>query len=270
LQILDTAQAISGFLVDVALSPAQVLPDNWQWVWAALLTGVGLTGLWQRLLSLSRLRSALSRAWTGLLMVWLFRHEPGAAAHAQVRALRASLSLLFWLLLPGVVSMAIAAPFLVHLQPRYGYRPLTPGDSIVVHVTCADAAAAGRLQMDWPDAAGKVEVLIHEPATASVVARLATVGPGHSLLLVSTGGAAVSVPVSVGLPPTAVELGPSLLLSTGIVHILIGYAPVSWSWWLLFGCVSCVGAAGVWLLGLGFAAYRRYLPLPRDRTVPAA
>ncbi len=249
--ILDTVQDIAGLVVDGALWPARALPDNWQWVWAALLTGAGLTALWQRLLSRSRLQAALSRAWTGLLAVWLFRHEPGAAARAQVRALRANLSLLLWLLLPGVVSMAIAAPFLVHLQPRYGYRALTPGDSIVVHFTCADAAAAGRLQIDWPDTAGNVDVLVHEPATASVVARLATVRRGHSQLLVSTGGAAVSVPVSVGLPPTAVELGPSSLpKNSGVVHISIGYAPVSWRWWLLFGCVSCVGAAGIWLLGL--------------------
>jgi len=265
LEVVDTVQAVTGALVNVALWPGGMLPATFEWVWAALLSGAALTMLWRRLQSPQRVQRVLSRAWSGLLAVWLFRHEPRAAARAQMRALGANLTLLFWLLLPMAISIAVAAPFLLQLQPRFGYRPLSPGDSIVAHFVCVDAAAAARLQVDWPGAGGAVEVLVHEPATAAVVTRLAAAQAGRHQLRVTTGGPTMYVPVSVALPPAAAVFdGGQLPEGSGLVRVTLAYAPVSWRWWLLFGCVSCLGAAAVWGLPRVGAIFRN----PRDRTVP--
>lgn len=273
---IESVHAVVSVLVDAALWPGQLLPESWRWVWAALLTGGGLTVLWRRLQSPQRLQRALSRAWTGLLEVWLFRHEPVAAARAQVRALRANLSLLLLLSLPVVLSVALSAPLLVHLQARYGYGWLHPGETLVVHFDCTTTAAATRLLVDWPGAAGQVEAVVRDPASARAVARLGARRPGHHLLLVSAGGPQVQVPVSVGLSPRAVCLGGGLLErllhpggatlpeDTGLRRITLGYEPVSWSWWLLFGCVSSLGALATWAMARMRAMFRH----PRRRTVP--
>lgn len=257
---LETAHAAVGILIDGLLWPGRLLCVDWEWVWAALLTGAVLSLLWSRLQSPGRLQIQFSQAWAGLLAVWLFRHEPMAAARAQVRALRSNLLLLFWLLLPVAISVALSSPLFVHLQARYGYQVLRSGETIVVHFDCTDAAAASRLRVDGPGAAIQVEAVVREPAKNAAVARVRARRDGHHQLLISTGGVQVPVPVSVGLPPRAVMLGGGLaerllqpggrVLSSdmGLTRITLAYEPAAWRWWLWFGGVSCVGACGA--LGL--------------------
>ncbi len=251
---IDSVHTVFGVLLDVALWPGTSLPSGWQWVWASLLSGAALALLWRRLQSSRRLEVLASQAWAGLLAVWLFRHEPGAAARAQVDALRANLVLLFWSLLPVAASFLLAFPFLIQLQARYGYQWLHPGDTLIVRFDCTDADTANRVQVDWPGTAGTVEAVVREPAVSAVVARLGVRESGHHHVLASASGRPVPVPVSVDLPPRAVMLGGEwgerllypggqpLSKRSGLTRITLAYEPVSWRRWLLFGCANCVGA----------------------------
>ena len=257
---LETAHAAVGILIDGLLWPGRALSVDWEWVWAALLTGAVLALLWNRLQSPQKLQTHFSQAWAGLLAVWLFRHEPMAAARAQVRALQSNLWLLFWLLLPVGICVALSSPLFVHLQARYGYQVLRSGETVVVHFDCTDAAAASRLQVAGPGVAAQIEAVVREPARNAAVARVRAQRDGRHQLQVSTGGVQVQVPVSVGLPPRVVMLGGGLVErllqpgtsvlppDIGLTRIRLAYEPAAWRWWLWFGGVSCVGACGA--LGL--------------------
>ena len=268
LYLVDRVHAITGAIMDVLLWPGQGLPAGWDWIWAALLTGAGMTVLWRKLQSRQRLQHGQDQSWAGLLEVWLFRHEPSAAARAQLRALRANLALLFWVLLPAVLTVGVSAPLLTHLQVRYGFSAWQAGETLLLHVECSDADELRQLRLEWPDDSGQIETVILEPATTTAVARLRAGTTGRHDLLISVGDVTTRVPISVGLTPDWVDAGgglserllypggPQLTQEAGIRRIRLGHSSVSWRFWLLFGCVSLLGAVTTWGVPLASAMFR--------------
>jgi hypothetical protein len=258
LYVVDRVHAIIGAVIDILLWPGQGLSAGWDWIWAALLAGAGMTALWGKLQSRRRLQHGQDQSWAGLLEVWLFRHEPSAAARAQLRALRANLALLFWVLLPAVLTVVVSVPLLTHLQVRYGFSAFQEGDTLLLHVECRHADELRQLRIEWPGDAGQIEAVVHEPSTSTAVARLRAGTTGRHDLLISVGDVTTRVPISVGLTPEWVNGGgglyehllypggPQLTQETGIWRISLGHVAVSWRFWMLFGCVSFLGAVATW------------------------
>lgn len=253
--MIGSLHAALATVTDVLLWPAGQLPADYRWVWAALLIGACTGLLWCWLARPAQIQVAAAAAWAGLLEIWLYRHEPSAAARSQVRGLLSNLRLLFAVLAPAMVCLALTVPLLLQVQARYGYQPAPAGGTLLATIVCDNPAAVDELTVRWRSA-GQVEALVREPARPGLVARLGLPRTGVHDLEVAQGGQTVVVSVAVGETPLQTTIGGSALerllqvrptgLPTGIRKIHLSFAMQPWTWWLQFVIIASLAAAATW------------------------
>lgn len=250
--LIDALHAGVEACLWLALWPASHLPPGLQWVWAAALSGAVLMAIWHRLQSPRRLQLAWSAAWAQLLGVWLFRQDPGAAAKAQLRALAANSRLLLRVLWPAVATLFLTAPVLVQLHGLYGHEPWLPQADMTMHLQFANPGTMQHARLEWVGDGGVVDVVVREPARASATARLRALRRGQHAVRITAGEHMIEIPVSVSEPPVVVRLGVDagdrfwyggLPIEGPLQQVRLAYTPASWRSLLLFGAVSCLGAA---------------------------
>jgi hypothetical protein len=143
-----------------------------------------------------------NRITAGILEIRLFRDDLRTVFRAQLDILRHSLTYMrlslvpmLWVILPMILLM-------IQLQFHYGYRPLDPGESVIVRATLADGFPADDAELSLStDGALEVETpLLWLPEQKQASWRIRAREKGRHELRVRSGGRDLLKPLTVGRP----------------------------------------------------------------------
>jgi hypothetical protein len=119
---------------DLLLRPLGALQPVWGLAAAAVLAGVAMVWLFGKVSNQRRIRTLKRTAKGRLLEMWIFRDNLRVVLVAQGRLLWDTGKYALCSAQALLVVMIPVVPIMVQLQARYGWRPLSPGESTILKV----------------------------------------------------------------------------------------------------------------------------------------
>jgi hypothetical protein len=133
-----------------------------------------------------------------LLEVRLFQDHLGVVWAAYGKLLRATVSYLGWSLLPLLVVALPVTILIAQMESRLGFRPLLPGESVLLVVRVDSPEAVDRVTFHFPEGVVETAPLVRIPAERRVVARIETRLAGRSEIQVGEDAAQASKEITTG------------------------------------------------------------------------
>lgn len=119
--------------------PFKEIAPMWGLVWIALLTAVLALLIYRYFSAQESIRRAKDRMKAHILEMRLFQQDPVLMGRAVRSALRSNLSYLRFNLKPFLFMFIPVVLILIQMEARFGFRPLQPGDSVLVRTFWASA-----------------------------------------------------------------------------------------------------------------------------------
>ncbi len=133
--------------------PFRDLHTTWGLLWIALITAVVALLVYRFLSNQEAIRAVKNRLKAHLLEARLFQHDPVLMGRAVLSLLKSNGRYLSLNLKPFLFMLVPVVLILIHMEARYGFRPLHVGDSVVVR-TFWETGPSGSLE----DAAPHLDV----------------------------------------------------------------------------------------------------------------
>jgi hypothetical protein len=195
--------AVNGALVklfDVLFLPFARLHPWWGMVFISLLAGLFMLWIFKRFSNQRAIRLTKDRIKAHLLEFRLYKDNPAATGRAFGLILLQNLRYLSLTLRPLLVMIVPLALILAQLNARFGFRPLEPGESVLLKARTAEGVSllqseitidsGARLAVETPP------LRIEEER--EVDWRLRAVSPGGGFVAIRLGGEDFSKSIQVG------------------------------------------------------------------------
>ncbi len=134
--------AFLGTLLDGLIYPFRDVHPLVSLTILAVLTAMGMLAMFRVTSNQQRLQEVKRRIQASLFEIRLFNDDPRAIFRAQWDILRQNVIYLALTIVPMLCMLPALVPVLIHLDYRYGYADLRPGDEAVVMVTLSDSWSA--------------------------------------------------------------------------------------------------------------------------------
>jgi hypothetical protein len=188
-----------GRLLDGLLFPLRGLPAEVGIVLWSLVTAVAMLLVVKRTSNQAALAEVKRRIHAGLFEIRLFNDDLPAMLRAQLQILRHNGRYLLLSLPPLVVMIVPFGILVAHLQGFYGYRPVAPGEEVLVRAAVAPAGSARPvLALEVPDGLSVATPAVWAPALHEVAWRLVAERPGRYELRFSVDGHPFTKSLTVG------------------------------------------------------------------------
>jgi hypothetical protein len=135
--------AALGTLLDGVIYPFRDVHPLVSLTILALLTAMGMLVAFRVTSNQPKLEQVKRRIQASLFEIRLFNDDPRAILRAQADILRHNAVYLGLTVVPMLCMVPILVPVLIHLDQRYGYADLRPGDEAVVTVTLSGPGDGG-------------------------------------------------------------------------------------------------------------------------------
>lgn len=123
-----------GKVFDLALSPFARLNPFWGLAFASLITGAVMVFIFKYISNQEAIRRAKARVRGFFLEVWIYKHEFRTVMGSVGRILKANFKYMRYAVAPLLVMIIPVVLIMVHLNLRYGYRPLNLNETAVLTV----------------------------------------------------------------------------------------------------------------------------------------
>ena len=125
---------------DQIMSPWASLSPLWTLALFSLVTGLLMLLVFRYTSDQERIRVTKNGIKAHLLELWLFQNHPGIMLSAQARLLRLNGRYLRLGLKPMIIMSVPLAFLVISLDGWFGYRPLRPGEDVILSVEVRDGA----------------------------------------------------------------------------------------------------------------------------------
>lgn len=186
---MGSLQLISS-VFDLIMAPFQSMPPLWALSLFSLLAGLLMLLIFRYTSNQQRIRETKNGIKAHLLELWLFRDDPRIMISAQWQLLRLNGRYMKLALQPMIVMIVPMALILIFLEGWFGYRPLQPGEAVIVSVQVSDGEI-GLLERASLRASNGVVVEtppLRIPLTKEVDWRIQANGPGIHKVSVDLSG----------------------------------------------------------------------------------
>lgn len=186
---MGSLQLISS-VFDLIMAPFQSMPLLWTLSLFSLLAGLLMLLIFRYTSNQQRIRETKNGIKAHLLELWLFRDDPRIMISAQWQLLRLNGRYMKLALKPMIVMIVPMALILISLEGWFGYRPLQPGEAVIVSVQVSDGEI-GLLERASLRASNGVMVEtppLRIPLTKEVDWRIQANGPGIHKVSVDLSG----------------------------------------------------------------------------------
>ncbi len=139
--ILNAIHAV----LDVFFIPFEAIAPFWGMLAISLVTGVLMLIVYKYTSNQDALAQVKDRIKAHLLEAWIYREDVAVMLRAQLSVLRANLKYVALNLKPLAVMIIPVVIILVHLNFRYGMRPLKPGEETVVKSVRQEVVTAEKM-----------------------------------------------------------------------------------------------------------------------------
>ncbi len=197
---MDLFNRIITALFDVLLYPFGTLEPVWGLVLVSVVTGAAMVWIFGRISNQQRVRTLKAAMKGHLLEVWIFREQLRNVLKAEGRVLRDTGKYLLCSLPAFVVLMIPVVVIMIHLQARYGCRPLLAGEHALVKVFLAEPFAenSADVKLQVPEGLVLETPALRIPRCREVDFRVGAARPGRYQLDVEVPGETVTKSVEVG------------------------------------------------------------------------
>ncbi|MBI4488595.1 MAG: hypothetical protein HY694_05880 [Deltaproteobacteria bacterium] len=134
---MGSLQFISN-LFDLIMSPFQSISPLWALSLFSLLAGLLMLLIFRYTSDQKRIKETKNGIKAHLLELWLFRDDPWIMISAQWQLLRLNGRYMRLALKPMLVMIVPMALILISLEGWFGYRPLQPGEAVIISVQVGD------------------------------------------------------------------------------------------------------------------------------------
>jgi hypothetical protein len=135
---MQTFQFLLSYGFDSLLRPFQTIPPFWALIPFSILTSILLLLIFRYTSDQQQIRITKDTIKAYILELWLFRDDPRILLSAQGRILRLNCRYLALAMKPMLVSLIPVALLLSTLDGWFGFRPLLPGEEVIVSVQADD------------------------------------------------------------------------------------------------------------------------------------
>ena len=198
LTIASFISAALTLVVDLLLVPLSVLGQLGSLAALAVLTGVLMLWVYKRVSNQEAIRRHKKQAMGNLLAVRLFPDDLGVFLKLQGRILGATLRYASHSLKPLAVLFVPVVLLLIQLDGRYGVRPLALGETALLKLEVADAAALASVSLASGDGVDIETSAVRIPSQRQAVWRLRATRAGDHELAVTVGDVTLTKRVVVG------------------------------------------------------------------------
>ena len=183
-----------GAVFDLLVLPFQSLPSVVGLTVISLLVSVGMLVGFRRTSDQHALDQVKRRIHAGVYEIRLFRDDLRTMFAAQIGIFRATMTYFRLSLVPMLWMMMPIVLVVIHLQFRYGYAPLEPGQSVLVEVELTEDAAdrvtaanGAGLSLEVPQGVRVETAAVWIPSLREAGWRIAVDQPGAHELVVRVG-----------------------------------------------------------------------------------
>lgn len=131
--------------LDVFFIPFEAIAPFWGMLAVSLVTGVLMLVVYKYTSNQDALARVKDRIKAHLLEAWIYREDVAVMLRAQVSVLRANFKYVALNMKPLAVMIIPVVIILVHLNFRYGMRPIRPGEETVVKSVRKEAVTADKM-----------------------------------------------------------------------------------------------------------------------------
>lgn len=192
---------LTGAFVDGLLWPLHGLPAAVGLAFISLITAIGILLIYRAVSDQPGITAVRRSIVAAILEMRLFRDDLVVVFRAQGRVLRHSLRYFGYSLKPLAWMIVPLFLLLAQLQHVYGYRPLDPGDSVIVRVELGNeafAATAGDIVLEGGDGVVVETPALRIPTLHEVDWRITAGVPGRHTITVRVGESEVMKQVDIG------------------------------------------------------------------------
>lgn len=187
---MTVVNAIMTAIFDALLRPFSGVSPWYGIAVVSLLTSVVMLFVFRYTSNQRAIRQAKDRIRAHLLEVRLYRDDVGVLLRAQKDILLNNLRYLGHSLVPLAAMIVPVVLILVQLNAHYGYRPLQPGESVILAATFRPGADldAESPRLVVPDGLRVETPALHIPALAEVDWRIGAERPDRYTVRIAVGG----------------------------------------------------------------------------------
>jgi uncharacterized membrane protein (DUF106 family) len=199
---------VGNLLVDAILFPFRGLAPVWGLTALSLVTGVAFLFVFKWTSNQAGIADAKQKVKAHLLELRLYAHDMVLTFRAQRDLFVANLRYIRHTLRPMILLLVPVILLLVHLDVRYGLRPLAVGETTLLRVRLSPAAPAGaEPTLTLPPGLALDAPPLRIPPEREFCYRLKATSPGDHRVQVAVGGAVVpkSLQVEGALAPLSSE-----------------------------------------------------------------
>jgi len=205
-----------NLLVDGVLFPFRGLAPAWGLTALSLVTGLLFLFVFKWTSDQSGIADAKQRVKAHLLELRLYAHDMVLTMRAQKDLFLANFGYIRHSLRPMLILLVPVVLLLVHLDVRYGFRPLEVGETTLLRVRLSPAAPAGaEPKLTLPAGLALDAPVLRIQAEREFCYRLKAIEPGDHQIQVGVGqeSAAKSLRVGGGLAALSLEIRQPSLFS---------------------------------------------------------
>lgn len=207
---------VGNFLVDAMLFPFRGLDPAWGLAAVSLVTGLLFLFVFKWTSNQAGIADAKQKVKAHLLELRLYAHDMALTFRAQRDLFAANLRYIRHTLRPMIVLLVPVVLLLVHLDVRYGLRPLAVGETTLLRVRLSPAAPAGvEPKLTLPAGVTLDAPPLRIPPEREFCYRLRAAAAGDHRVQVGVGAAAAAKSLQVGGPlaPLSAEIRQPSLFS---------------------------------------------------------
>jgi uncharacterized membrane protein (DUF106 family) len=190
--------ALMSRTLDVLLAPFRHLPPIAGLTVVSLVTAVAIMLVFRATSHQQKLVDVKRRIAAALFEIRLFNDDLGAVFRAQAELLRHNATYLRLSLVPMLWMFVPIAILVAHLEFRYGYTGLTPGEPVLFKVTLRDGASGSGAVLEAPPAIRVLTPAAWFPASKEVAWRIEAATPGEYELTARIGAERFTKSLEVG------------------------------------------------------------------------
>jgi len=135
---MDSLQLLPSKLIELALSPFESISPLWVLSLVSVMTGLLMLLIFRYTSDQQRIRETKNAIKAHLLELWLFRDDLRIMLSAQGQILRLNGRYLRLAMKPMMFLILPVALLLISLEAWFGYRPLRPGEVVIVSMRVSD------------------------------------------------------------------------------------------------------------------------------------
>jgi uncharacterized membrane protein (DUF106 family) len=193
-----TINQILNPLFRFLLYPFRTSSPEWGLLWISVLTAVVALLVYRFFSAQESIRNVKAQLKAHVLEMRLFQHDPVLMGRAVLSVLRKNATYLRLNLKPFLFMLLPVVLILIQMEERYGYRPLQPGDSVVLKTFWKPEAPeypspilelTGGLSLDSP--------ALHIGENREIDWKIKTTREQESFLSIHAGAEEIRIPVEV-------------------------------------------------------------------------